>query len=206
MTFLPEPHQLLLLVQLMLRFIPISHCTLLVLSTASNVHTELMNVSFGGTTNIYVFMCRSPSGEVTHQIVLISPVGRGMSCSSYSDGLWDGSLESIQLLFLCVASWICSKQHAVFLCSSHLAFFSRRFISTSGASIQLYWYGYSSEEFPFYFVSGFLSHWWDNGVQIYPKGIHPKETVIAWLEFELTMIWQSSTLTTTLHSSDRISI
>ena len=60
-------------------------------------------------------------GNIANEFVPASP--ERSKISSYLDGLRDGRQEAGQLL-LCgsVASRICSKQHAEFLCCSHLAF------------------------------------------------------------------------------------
>ena len=62
--------------------------------------------------------------------VLISRAVHRISCSSNVNGLWDGRKLAVLLLFLRgVNPRICSKQHAVFLCSYHLAFSPHVFLA-----------------------------------------------------------------------------
>ena len=79
-------------VQILLTFstsIPLDHCPWLVISTAPNVQTALINVSFCWSANTGMSMCRSLLKIVTYESTLTFPVASSMSCSSHPDGFSD---------------------------------------------------------------------------------------------------------------------
>ena len=52
-----------------------------------------------------------------------------MSCLFYLNGLWDRRQVTVPLIFFVMIQLLLVRQHATFLWSSHLVFFSMRFVS-----------------------------------------------------------------------------
>ena len=116
--------------------------SLLFLSPVLSIYcrTELMNVSFCWFINSDVSMCGSPPENIVHGFVLTSSAVLRMF---YLD---DFKL-AIQQPFCLVLLY--SKQQVASLCNSHLVFFSKRFISPSGTTMQLYRNGHKLDGFLF---------------------------------------------------------
>ena len=88
-----------LIAQIPLTLLPIIHCSWQVVLTISSVQTELMNVSLCWLSSFGVSMCGSPHESLTYEFDPDFTAVSSMSCSSYSDVLWDRKQVTVQQLF-----------------------------------------------------------------------------------------------------------